>query len=127
MPRILLIDDDQMVRQLLRAILEEAGYEVEEAADGRQGLDFFRQLPFDLVIVDIFMPNVDGLETIIEMKESHPDMKSIAISGGGLTAEMEFLSYAQTFGADRIFSKPLDMRAFMKAAEELVGPGGNSS
>ena len=62
----------------------------------------------------------------IEMKQSHPHMKSIAISGGGLTKEMEFLSHAKTFGADRVFSKPLDMKEFMKATEELIGQGENS-
>ncbi len=126
MARILLIDDDRLVRQLLRTVLEDVGHVVEEATDGRQGLKKFHQEPFDLVIVDIFMPRVDGLQTIIEMKESHPHMKSIAISGGGLTKEMAFLSYAKTFGADRIFSKPLDMKEFMKATEELIGPGVSS-
>lgn len=122
MPRILIVDDDEQIRELLYAVFDGAGYEVATAADGGQGLKSFRKRSADLLIVDIFMPVKEGLETLLELKRGKPTLKSIAISGGGLTGEMEFLQHAQTFGADRAFAKPLDLKALLSAVRELLGP-----
>ena len=119
--RILIIDDEEEVREILRRALEKDGFAVDEAADGREGLRRFRQGGADLVIVDLFMPYKEGMETILEIRETAPDVRTIAISGGGLSGEMEFLEHAETFGASRTFTKPLDLAVLVKAVHELLG------
>ncbi len=121
-PRILVIDDEEQVRSVLRSALEKKGYEVDEAADGWEGTRVFLQRREDLVIVDLFMPRKDGVETIIEIRQIQPDVIAIAISGGGLTAALEFLTHAQTFGAACTFEKPIDMDEFLKTVRKLIGP-----
>lgn len=122
MRRVLVIDDDDEVRDLLRRVLERERFEVHEAADGREGLRHFREHGADLVIVDLFMPHKEGIETILEIREMSPTVKTIAISGGGLGGEMEFLDHARRFGALRTFAKPFDIEALLEAIHELVGP-----
>ena len=122
MPRILVIDDDEQIRSLLRAILEREGYEVETAADGVQGLNFFRKDPADLVITDILMPEKEGLETIRELCDEFPDAKIIAISGGGSLAHPEvYLELCKKFGALRTFQKPVDRHELVTAVREIIG------
>ncbi len=122
MPRVLVIDDDEQIRSLLRAILEREGYEVETAADGAQGLNFFRKDPADLVITDILMPEKEGLETIRELCDEFPDAKIIAISGGGSLAHPEvYLELCKKFGALRTFQKPVDRHELVTAVREIIG------
>jgi DNA-binding response OmpR family regulator len=121
MPRILLIDDDDQLRGLLKAIMEGVGYVVDTASDGAQGVKKFRQNRADLAIVDIFMPEKEGLETIVELKQIDPNVKAIAISGGGLTMDMEFLDHAKTFGADHTMEKPLDPQELLNMVHQMVG------
>ena len=122
MPRILVIDDDEQIRLLLRSILEREGYEVETAADGAQGLNFFRKDPADLVITDILMPEKEGLETIRELCDEFPDAKIIAISGGGSLAHPEvYLELCKKFGALRTFQKPVDRHELVTAVREIIG------
>ena len=83
MARILVFDDDQEMRDAVRAILEEAGHEVEEAPDGEHGLHLFREQPSDIVITDIRMPAKTGNEAIMELRREFPYVKIIAMSGGG--------------------------------------------
>jgi CheY-like chemotaxis protein len=125
-PRILIVDDDEIMRTLLGDVLAEAGYAVETVEDGGQAVKRFSLQPAQLLIVDIFMPRKDGIETIQELKSQYPALKIIAISSGGLTSEMEFLDHAQFFGADQTFSKPLDFDKMLEAVRELVGPGQSS-
>lgn len=107
MTRILVIDDEASVRALMRQILEEEGYQVDEAADGEEGLALFRTLPVDIVITDIFMPNREGIETIRLLRRDHPHVKIIAISGGGKQSRMEPpLVEAVVFGAHLTLAKP---------------------
>jgi DNA-binding response OmpR family regulator len=120
MARVLIIDDDDGVRALLRRVLERAGHDVTEAADGKQGLRQFHQVPADLIIVDIFMPEKEGLDTILEIREVAPHVKTIAISGGGMTGSLEYLDYADTFGVDRTFTKPLDLEEVVKEVARLL-------
>jgi len=83
MARILLIDDDAPVRRTLRKMLERQGYEVEEAPDGKAGLTLYQENPADLIITDLIMPEMEGIETIMELRRRFPDVKIIAMSGGG--------------------------------------------
>ena len=106
MARILIIDDDEDVRYVMRRILDTAGHEVLEAADGGQGIEISKTEKLDLVITDIFMPNVDGLETLREMKKIHPDQKIIVISGGGKSGYLDVLDAAMALGATERIAKP---------------------
>ncbi len=81
--RILLIDDDDSFRKLVRIMPTTAGYEVQEAANGKTCLDYYRQQPSDVVITDILMSDGEGLETIRALKRLDPDVKIIAMSAGG--------------------------------------------
>jgi YesN/AraC family two-component response regulator len=121
MATILIIEDDTQVRDMLRAILERAGYLVAEAPNGRHGVAIQSQSPADLVITDIIMPEMEGLETISELRRTFPDLPIIAISGGGRLGHGEYLSMAERFGAHRSFGKPLDRGELLTTIGELLG------
>ncbi len=118
--RILVIDDDAQVRGILRRLLEGAGYAVVDAPDGQEGVQLYRQQPADLVITDIFMPEKDGLEVIQELTQGFPDVRIIAISGGGQTGKLDLLPHAEAFGALRTFQKPLDLKELLNAVKTLL-------
>ena len=90
MAHILVVDDDMSIRAFVLEILEEEGYSVEEAVDGKQGLQRYREEPADLVITDILMPEVDGVEFIMCLQEIYPGVKIIAMSGGGRGLDASF-------------------------------------
>jgi len=83
MPRILIIDDEPLVRTVLRSLLEREGYTVMEASNGRAGLALWRHTPSDLVLTDMFMPHQDGIEVIVQLTRIWPHAKIIAMTGGG--------------------------------------------
>jgi len=114
--QILVIDDDSQIRLTLRSILTDVGYDVIEAANGRKGIDLVKTDWVDLVITDIFMPEKEGIETIIELHRDFPHIKIIAISGGG----SEYLQPALQLGAMRTFIKPIEKEALLKAVKELI-------
>ena len=116
MADILIVDDNQPSRMMLRQWLEAEGHTVVGAENGRQGLDLCAVGSFDLVITDIIMPEADGLEVIREMRRSQPDTGLIAISGSGF----RYLPDAEEFGADRIFIKPLIREEFLGAVRKLL-------
>lgn len=118
---ILVIEDEAQMRKLLRQVLEEAGYEVEEARDGLEGTRLYRERPADLIITDMVMPKKEGMETILDLKREFPDVKIIAISGGGRFGPEPYLQIAEGFGAERIFTKPFDIKDLLAAIEELLG------
>ena len=120
MARILVIDDDRQVRTMLRTMLELEGYEVEDAPDGKEGLELFHRKPADLIITDIIMPEKDGMEIIIEMRRELPDVKIIAISGGGHIIPDHYLDSAELFGAVRTFAKPIERKEFLEAVKEIL-------
>jgi DNA-binding response OmpR family regulator len=118
---ILIIDDEQAVRKMLRMSLIRAGHEVAEAEDGEAGLREFRQNPPDLVITDIVMPGKDGLETIMELWRENPDVRIIAISGGGARISTDLcLEHARIFGAVKTLSKPVDRQVLLSAIDEVL-------
>ena len=107
MATILIIDDEEIIRVLLRFALEAAGYEVTEAANGRQGLELYRHRPADLVITDIVMPELNGLDMLLELTREFLHAKVIAISGAG--DEKNVLDVAKLLGARQTFQKPFSM------------------
>jgi DNA-binding response OmpR family regulator len=115
--RILLIDDDAMLRQTIRKMLESAGHEVVEAENGRAGLDVFRKLGVDAVVTDIIMPQKEGIETIRELRALDARVRIVAISGGGRTHKMDFLNLATKLGADATLAKPFRKEALLACVE----------
>jgi CheY-like chemotaxis protein len=120
MTRILLIDDDAPARDMLRQMLERAGYDVVEASNGREGLQRYQATAIDLIITDILMPEQDGLETIQELRRLTPEAKIIAISGGGQTGLLDLLPVAEKLGAQRILRKPLRRQEILDAVRQLL-------
>lgn len=120
MGRVLIVEDDSAVRKLLRTILERAGHEILDARNGKEALKIYKTNPADLIITNILMPEKEGLETIQELRREYPDVKIIAISGGGQVGPADYLEIARRFGATRTFSKPFDRKALLKAVDELL-------
>ena len=119
--RILVIEDDEQMRVLLDQTMQWAGYEVVTAENGRLGQQLFEEQPTDLIITDLIMPEQEGLETIRILKKSYPEVKIIAISGGGRIGPEAYLPAAMELGADRVFSKPFDIKELVTTVQELLG------
>ena len=117
---ILIIEDDEQTRTLLRMMMEREGYEVIEASEGKEALDRFRESSVDVVITDILMPGRDGIETIRDLRRESPEIKIIAISGGGRDGALDFLPVAKQLGADRTFQKPTPRAALVGAFREML-------
>lgn len=120
MARILVVDDDEAIRQTIRRILVAADHEVTEAVDGSDGLKKFRKDPPDLVIVDIFMPNKEGIETIVELRALSPGIPIVAMSGGGRVKELGFLKAAEKFGANATLQKPFRNSELLEAVRACL-------
>lgn len=120
MTRILLIEDDDQVRNMLRAVLEQEGYNVGEARNGREGVAHCRATPAALVITNILMPEQEGLETIRILRQEFPAVKIIAISGGGQRGNLDFLAVARQLGALRTLRKPFAMQELRTAVEDVL-------
>ena len=120
MPRILIIDDEESIRNVLCSLLEDAGYEVMEAENGRVGIQQCRRTPVDLVITDIIMPEREGLETIRELRRLYPGMKIFAMTGARISKQLDVLNIAATFGAVRTFDKPFELVEILRAVQEEV-------
>ena len=120
MGRILLIEDDDMVRSSLAKILILMGHTVVEARDGKEGLALFAESGADLVITDLVMPEKEGLEVMMELKKTHPNTKVIAISGGGRRAPGDILKIARHLGAARVLAKPFLLEVFKAAVTEVL-------
>ena len=117
---ILIIDDDNQFRTMLRKMLERNGYEVIEASDGKEGIKLYRKNPTDLIITDLIMPEKDGIETIQELKKDFSDIKIIAISGGGRLGPQDYLHLAKMLGAQRTLTKPIELPELLKTIKELL-------
>lgn len=112
MALILVIDDEAPIRTLLATALHSAGHHVVEAAGGREGLGLYRQKPADLVIVDLLMPELNGLDTILEFTREFLNVKVIAISGMG-NGDQSLLSTARLLGARQSLRKPFGINELL--------------
>ncbi|MGH7220426.1 MAG: response regulator [Nitrospiraceae bacterium] len=113
-PSILIVDDEDQVRQLIRHTLEQAGYHVKEACNGKEAIQQYRLAPANLVIMDILMPDQDGLETTATLRREFPNVNVIAITGGSdMIGILNFLDVAKMLGAHSTLQKPFEMKVLL--------------
>ena len=110
-PRVLVVDDNQDMRESTRYLLQLIGYQAETAGDGQHALEIQRERPVDILLTDIFMPGKDGIETIEAFRREWPQVKIVAMSGGGEVAMRDYLSVAPDIGADAILRKPFTLES----------------
>ena len=110
---VLIIDDDQAVLHSIASVLDVYGIHVEAARDGIEGLKTFRRVSPAVVVTDILMPEQDGIGTIMAMRRERPDVKIIAMSGGGRIGKSDFLEVAKMLGADAALAKPIDVETLV--------------
>jgi DNA-binding response OmpR family regulator len=117
---IILIEDSNNFRGILKKALEYEGHEVLDAQDGKYGERLYREGHADLVITDILMPEKDGLEIIIELRRDFPDIKILAISGGGRIGSEQYLDTAKLLGAQDILGKPFKQKDLLESVRKLL-------
>ena len=120
MAKILIVDDEANVRLALVQTLRNQRHEVIDAADGNQALTILAERQIDLVVIDIVMPNREGLETIQEIRMNWPDVKIIAISGGGRMRNSQFLEIAGKLGAHLMLKKPFSMAELKNGVSDVL-------
>ena len=118
--RILIIDDESLVRDTMRLVLEDEGHEVIEAANGQVALELDTARPADLIITDLIMPEADGIATIARLRKARPDVKIIALSGGGRLKADDPLRLARQLGAVRTLAKPLGPVELIQAVQTCL-------
>jgi CheY-like chemotaxis protein len=117
--RILLVDDNRDMRQMLKVALEIEGYFVLEAANGREALEMQRRQPSRVLVTDIFMPDADGFEAIDSFRKEFPETKIVVISGDARVAKRDYLDAARLIGADATLPKPFEPEALIRALRAL--------
>jgi len=130
MARILVIDDEEDIRDVLTQILNRAGFQVDVASNGAEGIEQLRKAPTSVVLTDIIMPGNDGVIVIKEIRAEFPEVKIIAMSGGGnfgsdaykpnAIKTMAYLAAAREAGADLVLSKPFDRQALLEAIRSVA-------
>ena len=120
MPKILVIDDDALVRASIVLLLMDAGYQVSSAENGALGMAVFRSEQPDLIITDIIMPEQEGIQTITEIRKDKSDAKIIAISGGARVGHADFLKIALVLGAMATISKPFDQDELLTLVKDCL-------
>lgn len=120
MASILVVDDDKQIRAMLNQMLSRMGHEVVEAETGNQALDSYRARQTDLVIMDLIMPEKEGIETITEMRREFQDVKIIAMSGGGRVGPKSYLDLARKLGAQYTLSKPFNLQEIQDALKAML-------
>lgn len=121
MAKILIVDDEQNIRNILRESLKKEQHEVFEASSGQEASDILDKNAIELVITDLVMPGKTGLDLIMEIKEKIPDLNIIAISGGGgINGRFDYLPIAQLIGANNILKKPFSIADMRKTVSELL-------
>ena len=124
MARILIIDDEAPMRTVLRECLQNGEHYIAEASSGDEGLAYLRRKPVDLVVTDLFMPNVDGFALIEGLRQELPALKILVVSGaGGIDDPDEYLGLALRMGAHAVLSKPLELDKLTEMVETLLAEG----
>jgi CheY-like chemotaxis protein len=112
--KILLVEDEEAVRSLLKAVLEDEGYQIREASNGKEALQSYASSPADLILTDIVMPDTEGIEMIMRLRKSDPKVKIVAMSGG------DYLTLAKRLGADHILAKPFSNQALLDTVKIML-------
>lgn len=118
---VLLVEDDTLVRHALKIVIEIEDIDVIDVRDGEQAMTILGDRDIDVVVTDIFMPEMEGMELIRRMQDEHPDIPVIAISGGGSVDNVDYLDAAVGLGAKAVFSKPFDEKDLIAKIVELRG------
>jgi DNA-binding NtrC family response regulator len=119
-PQILLVDDDPELRSMLRRTLVRSGYAAHEAGNGREALAILKQVPIDLVVTDIIMPDMEGIELILSLHKHRPALRVIAMSAGGRLHPHGYLTLAKSSGATRTIEKPFEIGDFLALIREVL-------
>jgi CheY-like chemotaxis protein len=120
MPHILIIDDDAAIRDVLFEMMQLEEFDATVAENGLKALKLLEQSPFDCIITDIVMPEKEGLETILYVRKTYPDIPIIAISGGARIKPESYLDIATRFGARYVFSKPFERKKLIAAIKSCL-------
>ncbi len=118
--KILLVDDEEAIRKMVRVVLGDELYEFEEAGNGLDAQKFLGKQPFDLIISDVIMPDCDGIELVMAVRRTLPEIKVIVMSGGGRVRASHYLELANKLGAARVFEKPFDTAVLRTTVKELL-------
>ena len=118
--RILVVDDNASVRRSLTALLTRAGHEVIQAANGSEASRVWHEVELDLVILDLFMPEKDGIETMVELRAFVPGIPIIVMSGGAYGSQMDMLSAAELLGASLTIEKPFTLEEMLEAVRKAL-------
>jgi CheY-like chemotaxis protein len=121
MQKILLVDDEAQLRQMIKTLLERAGYTVMEACNGREASQILEQWTPGLVLTDIVMPEKEGFELIRDLRRNHSNIRIIAMSGGARIGSQTYLRIAEGLGADYILAKPFLRQDLLSAIEKVLG------
>ncbi|MBC8317568.1 MAG: response regulator [Desulfobulbaceae bacterium] len=120
MAGILVIDDEESIRILLKKILEREGHSVAMAPNGKVGLEMQSQQAADVVITDIFMPEKEGMEVIMELRRNFPEVKIVAMSGGDRKGNMDFLGMTEKLGAHKTLKKPFTLNDVLEVVQSVL-------
>ena len=121
-PRVLVVDDSADIRGMLQAQLEREGFDVATAPDGARALALLGRQRADLIITDLFMPDKDGIETILEIREKYPALQIVAMSGWDSRQGSDYLKVAREIGAVRTVKKPFELTDIVKIVRDLMPP-----
>lgn len=120
MANILLVEDDELVRDMLTQLLQRASHQVLTATNGEEAIEILKKTHPDIMITDIIMPKMSGITLISEVKNKHPTMEIIAISGGGRLDPTGYLDLSESLGATASFEKPINKAALLMAIDLLL-------
>lgn len=117
--KIIIVDDEISFTQGLQLVLEHKGYSVDVADNGSSAIKLFKSHTYELVVTDIIMPEMDGIELILKLTKEYPDVKIIAISGGGRISASGHLDAAQKIGADEVLAKPFTTKQLLDTIQKV--------
>lgn len=119
MARILVVEDEKLINNMFREALENAGYEIDTAFDGQEGMDKYRKHPFDLVIADIMMPRTDGVQMITKLRERHPNVKILVVTAISLSGP-HYREMKRKLQGIPILQKPVTKDVLISKVEDLL-------
>jgi CheY-like chemotaxis protein len=122
MAHILVIDDDPVLRRVVTLALEAAGHSVLRCENGRKAVAYLQHDHADLLVTDIVMPEMDGVETLRAARQLDPNLPILAISGGGSFDPKDYLGIAQAFGATAVLPKPFRPAELVELVSQLLAP-----